>query len=147
MSTCPVNKVKAYVGNTGLVGDLGAIILVDPARKDTLNAITEAANAQHEAVEAAMAAEMAEMALKRFREGYLPSCGDGRGRRVHGVEPLHCEAERLWNQVPLPMRSEAIARHFIDSGAGDVSAAPSSAGRRKVSMSDLGSLIAAATEP
>ena len=28
-------------------------------------------------------------ALKRFRAGYAPTCGELIGRKVHGVQPLH----------------------------------------------------------
>ena len=71
-------------------------------------------------------------------------------RRVHAVEPLYSGAARWWNLVPLPRRSEAIARHFIDSAAnsGASTNLPSSAGdesamangaarKRSVTMSDL----------
>jgi hypothetical protein len=87
-------------------------------------------------------------------------------RRVHAVEPLHRGATRWWNLVPLPRRSEAIARHFIDSAqetgtavassastsllssAGDESAVANGAARkRSVSMSDLSYLLEAARAP
>ena len=54
-------------------------------------------------------------ALRRFREGYVPDCGDSRGRRVHAVEQLCAGAAQHWNNVPLPKRSDAIARHFAES--------------------------------
>ena len=55
-------------------------------------------------------------ALQRFREEYVPDCGDARGRhrRVHAKESLHDRARKLWESVSLLRRSEIIARHFVD---------------------------------
>ena len=40
------------------------------------------------------------VALKRFRAGYVPDCGNARGRRVHDVQQLHASAGELWNAPP-----------------------------------------------
>ena len=53
-------------------------------------------------------------ALKRSRAGYVPDCGESRGRRVHAVEPLHAWAREIWNTVPLPRRNGVLARRFVD---------------------------------
>ena len=52
-------------------------------------------------------------ALKRFRRGLLPECGDGVDHKVHAMEAVHSSAMQQWNQVPLPRRSEAIAVDLI----------------------------------
>ena len=57
-------------------------------------------------------------ALTRFKNGFVPDCGDWCGRRVHAVEALHGEALRLWNGVPLPSRCCRLARQPSDVGIG-----------------------------
>ena len=49
-------------------------------------------------------------ALKRFRAGYAPNCGEYVGRKVHGVQPLHQAALDHWGLVPLARRGEVLAR-------------------------------------
>jgi hypothetical protein len=53
-------------------------------------------------------------ALRRFREGYVPDCGESRDRRVHAVEPLYAGAKEMWNTFPLPRRSGVLAQYFLD---------------------------------
>ena len=76
-------------------------------------------------------------ALKRFRAGYAPSCGDLIGRKLHGVQPLHAAALDQWNQVPLARRSEVLARDASSRLADDDRAPP-----RVLSQTDVNVRVA-----
>jgi hypothetical protein len=56
-------------------------------------------------------------ALTRLRRGYVPDCGEWRGRRVHAIEALHSGATAHWSSVPLPDRCCRTVRHErVDGG-------------------------------
>jgi hypothetical protein len=57
-------------------------------------------------------------ALTRLRKGYVPDCGEWRGRRVHAVEALNGGAAALWASVPVSERSCGMLRQAnADDGA------------------------------
>ena len=54
-------------------------------------------------------------ALKQFRAGYAPNCDEYKGRRVHGVQPLHRAALDHWGQLPLVRHTEFTAKYFVNA--------------------------------